>query len=230
MEAGTSRGRLAPTRVVVERPILHLVRDAGGTITARVGADDTGAPDLGPQLLQELAAPRQSEAMLGLLRRLSMRGATVIVDDQTTGRSWRAERVDVAIERGAKGISGDFSLAVPIGTRMPEVHASYRYLAERQLLDLEISIDAVEPADRQLVERGGRGRQAQQALRRHHDERLAHAPQHLEAQQVEHLRGRRRLADLDVVLGARLEIALEPRARVLGAVAFVSVREQQRQA
>src|SRR5205085_10492870 len=109
------RGRLAPTRVVVERPVLHLVRGAGGMITARVGAADAGAPDLGPQLLQELAAPRQSDAMLGLLHRLSMRGATVIIDDQQTGRSWRAERVDFAIERGTKGVSGDFSLAVPIG-------------------------------------------------------------------------------------------------------------------
>src|SRR5439155_1023461 len=141
------QGRLALVRVVIEEPVLHLVRDASGMMTARVGADDSATPDLGPQLLRELAAPRQNDAMLGLLRRLSVRGATVVVDDQPSGRSWRAERVDIAIERGAKGVSGDFALAVPIGAGMPEVHASYRYLAERQLLDLEISIDAVQPAD-----------------------------------------------------------------------------------
>src|SRR5207253_750503 len=47
--------------------------------------------------------------------------------------------------RGSKGVRGDFSLAVPIGTSVPELHASYRYLSERNLLDLEIAIDGVEP-------------------------------------------------------------------------------------
>ena len=128
------RGRLEATRVVVERPVLHLMRDAGGAISARIGSGDVGsgeaaAPDLGPQMLEQLAGPRERDAPLGLLRELRIRGATVIVDDQRTGRTWRADRVDIAIERSGKGIRGDFSLAMPLDTSMPEVHARYRYIA-----------------------------------------------------------------------------------------------------
>ena len=146
------RGQLEPTQVVVERPVLHLVRDAGGSIIARIGSSDVGsgeaaAPDLGPQVLEQLAGPRERDAPLGLLRELRIRGATVIVDDRGTGRTWRADRVDVAIERSGKGIRGDFSLAMPLGASMPEVRASYRYFADRNVLDLDLAIDGVEPTD-----------------------------------------------------------------------------------
>ena len=140
------RGRLAPTQVIVERPLLHLVRDAGGTISARIGAADEAAPDLGPQMLEQLAGPRQRDAPLGLLRRLDISGATVIVDDRRSGHTWRADRVDFAVRRSAKGVRGDFSLAVPIGNSLPALQASYRYFADRQVLDLALSIDGVQPA------------------------------------------------------------------------------------
>ena len=43
------------------------------------------------------------------------------------------------------------------------------------------------------------------------------------------LRGRRAVPDADVLLRGELKEALEPRARMLGAVAFVPVRQQQRE-
>ena len=52
----------------------------------------------------------------------------------------------------------------------------------------------------------------------------------LTAQQMEVLRGRRRVADLHVVLGAELQIAFEPRARVLRPLPLVAVREQEDEA
>src|SRR5207249_4477590 len=71
---------------------------------------------------------------------------------------------------------------------------------------------------------------AQQALRAHEDERLPEAPVDLAAEGVEVLRRRGQVADLYVVLGAELEEALETRARVLGALALVAVREEQHEA
>ncbi len=141
------RGQLEPTQVVVERPVVHLVRDASGTITARIGSGDQAAPELGPQVLQQLAGPRERDAPLGLLRELRIRGATVIVDDLRSGQTWRADRVDVAVERSGKGVRGEFSLAVPMGASMPELRATYRYFAERNVLDLDIAIEGVQPAD-----------------------------------------------------------------------------------
>ena len=63
----------------------------------------------------------------------------------------------------------------------------------------------------------------QQALGRHQDQRLA-------AEDVEVLRRRRQVADLDIVLRTLLEKAFQPRARVLWPLPFVAVRQQQDQA
>ncbi len=58
---------------------------------------------------------------------------------------------------------------------------------------------------------------------------LRNDAQHLPAQHVEHLRGRRRHAHRHVVLGAELQEALEARRGVLGTLPFVAVRQEQRQ-
>src|SRR5438034_483233 len=97
--------------------------------------------------------------------------------------------------------------------------------AERDVVD-----HGPEPALRQLLERRDAELVAQQALRAHEDERLPEAPVHLAAEGVEVLRRRGQVADLHVVLGAELEEALEARARVLGALALVAVREEQHEA
>ena len=71
---------------------------------------------------------------------------------------------------------------------------------------------------------------AQHALRREDDERLAPGAQSLTAQQVEILRGSGGLADLDIVARGELQVALDAGAGVLGALAFVAVRQQQGEA
>src|SRR5581483_4714651 len=84
----------------------------------------------------------------------------------------------------------------------------------------------LERAVGEVPERRHRGPVAEQALRGHDDERLAELAVHLAAEEVEVLGGGGRVADLDVVLGAELEPALEPRARVLRPLPLVAVREQ----
>src|SRR5215831_9699868 len=83
---------------------------------------------------------------------------------------------------------------------------------------------------RELLERRHRLLVPQQALRREDDERLAVRTDHLPAQQEEHLHRGRRDADLDVVVGAQLQIALDAPGGVLGALAFVAVRQHQHHA
>ena len=73
--------------------------------------------------------------------------------------------------------------------------------------------------------RGGR-LEPQEALRGHHDQRPRGRVERLPAEQVEVLRRGGRVRDPDVLLRRELEEPLEPRARVLGPVALVPVREQ----
>ena len=71
---------------------------------------------------------------------------------------------------------------------------------------------------------------AQHALRREHHQRLAPVPQRLPAQQLKILRGVRRLANLNVVLGGELQVALDAGAGMFRALALIPVRQQQHDA
>jgi len=99
----------------------------------------------------------------------------------------------------------------------------------RLLLDVRIVDNRTERALRHLVDRSVRGLVTQQRLRRHDDERHRRRGRGLHAQEVEVVSGRRGVRDAEVVFGAQLQEALEPRARMLRAAAFVTVRQQQRQ-
>lgn len=140
------RGRLLPTQVSVEHAVVHLKRHEGGGITFRVGntADDT-APDMGPQLVDQLLFEIKEGTPFGPLRRVQIRDATLILDDSLTGRRWRATHVDAAMQRDAEGAAGDVSLAFPLGDSTPELHASFSYAASTRKLDVRLNADGVDP-------------------------------------------------------------------------------------
>src|SRR5262249_53570072 len=88
----------------------------------------------------------------------------------------------------------------------------------------------LEAAAAERAQRAGCIRMPQHALGRKHDQRLAPAPQRLSSQKMEVLSRGRRLADLDVVLGGKLQVALDTRAGMLGALAFIAMRKEHHQA
>jgi hypothetical protein len=140
------QGKLAPTRVVLEHPVLRLVRDETGALRFRLGEPDGGAPSFGPDILDQLCGPPNPDLPFGLMRQIAVRNATLIYDDRLTSRRWEAERVDAWIERGPQGLAGDMSLAVPLGDHQPELRAAYRYTPGERALDVSVQIDGLEPA------------------------------------------------------------------------------------
>jgi uncharacterized protein YhdP len=138
--------KLAPTHLVLDRPVLHLVRDEAGAIRFLFGDPRTGGPGFGADLLDQLAGPPNPDLPFGLMRRVVVRNAAVIYDDRRSGRRWEAERVDAWIERSLEGLVGDMSLALPLGDHRPELHTRYRYASDEHTVDLSVEIGAVEPA------------------------------------------------------------------------------------
>ena len=57
-----------------------------------------------------------------------------------------------------------------------------------------------------------------QRLRRHHDQRFAEVAPHLPPQDVEVIGGRGAIRDLEIVLGAKLQVPLEPCRAMLRAL------------
>jgi hypothetical protein len=139
-------GRLALTQLVIEAPLVYLSRDETGAISARIRGSDQAEPGLAPAIADPLNPAADQPSPLGALARLRVHNATIIVDDQRTGRSWQADHVAATMERTAQGLSGELSLALPIGPSTPELLASYRYAAAEQTLDLDVAVDGIEPA------------------------------------------------------------------------------------
>ena len=140
------RGDLVPTRLVVAHPVLRFIRDQQGKIGIRFGDQHAGEPGLGPEILEQAVGAQKPQASLGLMRRVVVRDATLILDDERTGHHWQADRVDATMERDAEGIAGDLSTALAVGTRAPELHARYRYSSSGKTLDLALEVGAFEPA------------------------------------------------------------------------------------
>jgi Protein of unknown function/AsmA-like C-terminal region len=139
-------GNLALTRLIIEHPVLRLIRDRHGKIGIRFADHNTDEPGLGPEILEQAVGTVKSQASFGLTRRVVVRDATLILDDERTGRHWQVDRVDATVERDAEGLAGDLSMALAVGTPAPELHARYRYSSSGGTLDLALEVGAFEPA------------------------------------------------------------------------------------
>jgi hypothetical protein len=138
-------GRLEPTRLTVEHPVLLLTRDAGGGLSFQIGDSGQAPRGLGLDDSLGLFSPLRDGAPWGLLRQVTIRDATVIIDDRQTGHVWRANRVAATLDRGEDGVDGDLSLAADLGGNNPDLHASYRYDAAAQHLDLKLRVEGLDP-------------------------------------------------------------------------------------
>jgi uncharacterized protein involved in outer membrane biogenesis len=138
-------GKIEPTRIVVDRPVLALTRDADGNFSFRVGNPDMPPDQMALDNALQVLAPLRPDAPWSRLRRIAIRDATIVVDDKVSGHVWRADRAAATLERGDDGAQGDLSLAVVLGGSTPELHASYHYAAASRKLDLEVAADGIDP-------------------------------------------------------------------------------------
>ncbi len=140
------KGRLEPTRLVVEHPVLALSRDADGALSLRVGNPDPAAAAAGLRNALALFAPLRPDTPWSQLRQITIRDATILVDDKASGKVWHADRAAATLQRSAEGAAGDVSFAVALGSNTTELHATYRYAAPAHQLDVGLSVAGLDPA------------------------------------------------------------------------------------
>ncbi|BAI73021.1 hypothetical protein AZL_023830 [Azospirillum sp. B510] len=159
------RGTLSPTRIDLVRPRLSVLRRADGSLAFDVRAEtepdrkpDDGAPDLMDEALESLRRPPDIDRPLGLLRRLSVAGADLRVENRMLGLSWHATRADIVLTRDAQGAQGRARVTLDLGTagggtaggtgaaRAVTVAATGHYNIADTTTDLSLSVDGLEPA------------------------------------------------------------------------------------
>jgi hypothetical protein len=132
-------GIVAPTRIVVTEPRLHLVRDSGGLRVA-FGDDDQSGSGIATAVLDDLMGPPDQRRFLASLREISLRDASLVLEDRYLGAVWRTRRAAASIRRVAGGFAGDASLAIEVDDSTAELQAGFRYAEATHLVDLRIDI------------------------------------------------------------------------------------------
>jgi hypothetical protein len=146
-----SHGLVAPTRIVVSQPQLHLIRDAAGKFQLGIGEDEDADHDFFGALLAELLAPPDPLRASGYLEEVSLRGAKLTVDDRLLGVSWSASRAATTLFRNKRGIFGDIALAVDVEDRTAALDGEFRFVIADHRLTMTLGLADWEMAKLQRI-------------------------------------------------------------------------------
>ena len=141
-------GRLAPSRVVLDRPVLRLVRAPDGSFRLALGeqtAESAIAAFWGERLTRDVAEPPGGGGPLSDLTNFAMNDATLIVDDKSLGVTWRADRFDLAMSRSKAGVDGTMQLAVGIAGKEALLNGRLDYRTTGEL-SVKIDFNSLNPA------------------------------------------------------------------------------------
>jgi hypothetical protein len=141
-------GRLAPSRIVLDRPTLRLVRAPDGSFRLALGeqnAEGKTAEFWGARLVRDVAEPPGGSGPLGDLTSFAMKDAKLIVDDQSLGVTWRADRFDLVMQRSAKGIDGTMQAAVGLAGKEALLGGRLDYRTTGEL-SVKIDFSGLNPA------------------------------------------------------------------------------------
>jgi len=140
------RGEIAPTRIVLNRPRLHMLRAADGSFHLGLDGEQPGNSDWAEGLLSDLSHPPNHRGAFGYLREVEVKDATLTVDDRKLGVTWEAQRFDATLRRGTEGFAGDLALAVERGGHAAQLHGDFQFDDAQRHLRMALSFDGLRPS------------------------------------------------------------------------------------
>lgn len=141
-------GTVAPTRIELVQPRLHLLRGADGSISMDIGADDSpGNPNVVRDMLADLAGPIHRRGPLGQLQRLAVRDASIVVDDRKLGRTWNLPDGDFVLRRGDRGLEGTLSIELDLGARRQRLEGAFGHSRETGLSEVNLRFEIPDPSE-----------------------------------------------------------------------------------
>ncbi|HYD29324.1 MAG TPA: AsmA-like C-terminal region-containing protein [Azospirillaceae bacterium] len=148
------KGQVLPTRLVLVRPQVRILRTQEGHFAFDIRAEEGGgvtAPegelDVGAALLEALRQPPgMGDGPLAMLTRVAVSGASVVVEDQLTGLSVGGTRADVELARGVSGIQGEARVTLNLGERSARFLARLDHRRADGTTHATVQVDGLEPA------------------------------------------------------------------------------------
>lgn len=142
------RGRLAPSRVILDRPNLYLVRATDGSFRLALGEEngESQAGEFwGARLARDVAESPGGSGPLGYLTDFAIHDATLTVDDRSLGVTWHAKRFNLSMHRTRTGLDGTLQVAVSIAGKTTLLSSRVSYHAPHRLL-FTVDFDSLSPA------------------------------------------------------------------------------------
>jgi hypothetical protein len=156
------RAELAPTRLDLMRPRIRAQRTAEGEVRFDIAAQGgmvgtapgemrgTGLADALVEALER--PPGEGTGPLSELREVVITGADLRLDDEGSGWAWHAPRADLALRRGAGGLSGSARIDLELGTGLARLSADLRRRAAEGITTVNARISDLRPADLALLD------------------------------------------------------------------------------
>ena len=117
-----SRGLLAPSRIELFRPDLSLVRNEQGDYqfgeklisgSKAANSNEPSQSSVVGRLVHELLLTPDPGKRTGYLTEAAIYSGTISIDDRHAGNVWKAENVEISLERGEHGVTGSFRVSIP---------------------------------------------------------------------------------------------------------------------
>ena len=108
-------GTIAPTSIELIGLSLALVRDPDGQVRL-AGGDEAGMAhdDAADSLVADLLEPPREDHPMSRLERVSLRDASIVLFDETTGLTWTAPGADLTLNLDAAAILGHLSAELQV--------------------------------------------------------------------------------------------------------------------
>lgn len=132
------RGRLSPTTIEIIGPKAQLVRDADGRLGFGLGEGDAGSGSLVDLLVGELTAEPGPDGTSGVLSRISILRANLVLEDRPSGTVWRAPEADLILWRDTDGLRAELSMTLDTGGDLTEISVTGRYDPRTERLPLSV--------------------------------------------------------------------------------------------
>lgn len=140
------RGVISPTTLELIRPQINMVRNRARGFAFGPGKEARESDVLLNFVADALAAMRRPDSLLGQLKRISIIGGTLRVDDRLVGDTWGASHADIVMSRSRKqGIRVEFDFDTEFKGQTPTLRGTAELDPDENAISVTAKFDKLRP-------------------------------------------------------------------------------------
>ena len=145
---GLIEGVVAPTSLEIDGARLHLRRNADGKFALELADESVSEArsNVLPVMLGDMLSLPERGRPISFLRRITITGADLAVEDSHWDTSWKAQMPRLVLERDAAGLRASATLELHVADAVSHFELSGLYSAATQVLGMQLAFSDLNPA------------------------------------------------------------------------------------